>query len=114
MRERVLALSLIALAACATPDDARLTALSDNQLQRLCDEYPERSVSCDGDDGVSFSYGGDCDTILVSDVPEGCQATAGDWRGCFDTLFEETDESLCDNATPEGCAVLLSADCFDL
>ena len=102
---------LLPLAACGVPDDALLTELTSDEFRRLCDEYPERQVACDGDN-VTFSYGGECDTADVSDVPATCRATAADWRACFDSIGEASDAELCDPEWTGRCTVVFSADCF--
>ena len=109
----LIVLSLLALTACGVSDNAELSSLDQEQAQSLCEEIEERTITC-GDETFSFemTFGGDCDAEYTA-PPEGCAATVGDYRACFDAYAELSDEEICEaEDVPAACEGLFDESCI--
>jgi hypothetical protein len=113
MRTILIGLAL-ALSACGVSNGTSIADLSDAQATAICEEYEERVITCEGE-GFEFelTYGGDCEDASVGDAPEGCEATVGDYRDCFDAVYAQSDEELCSSdGLPSDCDALFTEACI--
>lgn len=96
---------LAALVGCGGVDDSKkLSELSTDESKDVCDEladdYPEKTVTCDG---VMFTIKVNCDGQVAS---PNCTATVGDARDCSAALYVQAEACMIDAPLPPACAKL--------
>lgn len=116
------ALSL--LAACGgVSDNTLLSELDEDGVASVCEDVATepRTISCVTDYGTfDITLGSTVEECIADFVapPEGCQATVGDAKACFEALSGEglTDEEICNPDTtvtgiPAECEPLTAPEC---
>ncbi len=121
---------LMVLAACGrVPDDRVAADLDEKDVEKLCEEfvdaYPQQTFTCESE-GVTIDIEVGFDLTLeqcIADFeppPEGCTATVGDLRTCYDALFTATEEEICDPDPqdpdpdePGPCDALFTPECSE-
>lgn len=103
------AVSLVGCGGGGPSDSERLSDLSQSEAQELCeelaDDYPERTVTCEGFTLTIGFNKADCAADSAEPTPATCTLTVGDARDCADALFGLSDMQICTSDTlPPACA----------
>lgn len=92
----------------------KLSDLSEADSKSVChdlaDDFPTRTVTCDGQSLTLGFDSADCDMGL-DPVDSTCTATVGDAHACYEAIFDLTDAEICDTNTPEPAACMALDEC---
>ena len=102
---------LVSLAGCTDDEDGGgsqlVVDLALPQSIDLCEDYPSRTIICDG---VPVDLGpGSCDDGFAAEST--CRLTVSDVRRCYSAIDDADDADLCGGALPDECAELADGSC---
>ena len=99
--KRIVMFALIAcsmiglLTACGPAEGKKVKDLNEKQAQKMCKEL-QNYGDCELEGGVTLSPPDDCEENAekVSDIPDSCDLTVGDYYQCYDKCTQSACEPL--------------------